>query len=103
MPSTGSDVHADTNGWDAVNRDNAIIDTRISLLTKQGKMTESGVNAFGGATTTALNNILQGKNDSVVSAGITSGALSAVGYSTGKVAESWINSSLRPTISNANG
>ncbi|WP_233629373.1 MULTISPECIES: phage tail length tape measure family protein [Burkholderia cepacia complex] len=26
---------------DAVNRDNAIIDTRISLLTKQGKMTES--------------------------------------------------------------
>lgn len=41
---------------------------------------------------------MNGKNDSVVGAGITSGALSIVGYSTGKAAELWINFSLRTTI-----
>jgi hypothetical protein len=62
-----------------------------------------GVNAIGGATGTAINNAVYGKNDSVIGAGVTSGGLSVVGYSTGQLAESWINSSLRPTISNASG
>jgi filamentous hemagglutinin len=61
------------------------------------------VNGVGGATGTVINNAVYGRNDSIIGSGITSGALSAVGYTTGKAAESWINSSLRPTINNANG
>ncbi|WP_153100243.1 hypothetical protein [Paraburkholderia hayleyella] len=61
------------------------------------------VNGVGGATGTAINNAVYGRNDSIIGSGITSGALSAIGYTTGKAAESWINSSLRPTINNANG
>jgi len=57
-----------------------------------------GVNAIGGATGTAINNAVYGKNDSVIGAGVTSGGLSVVGYSTGKLAESWINSSLRREV-----
>ncbi|MBB5398324.1 hypothetical protein [Paraburkholderia youngii] len=60
-----------------------------------------GVNAFGGATTTALNNILQGKNDSVIGAGIASGVFSTVGYSAGSITANTINSIMRPTINNA--
>jgi filamentous hemagglutinin len=66
-----------------------------------GLLWNVGVNAFGGATTTALNNILQGKNDSVIGAGITSGVFSSVGYSAGSVTANTINSIMRPTVNNA--
>jgi filamentous hemagglutinin len=66
-----------------------------------GLLWNVGVNAFGGATTTALNNILQGKNDSVVGAGITSGVFSIVGYGAGSATANAINSITRPTINNA--
>ncbi|WP_155630460.1 hypothetical protein [Burkholderia territorii] len=68
-----------------------------------GLLWNIGVNMMGGATTTALNKVLNGNNDSIIGAGITSGVLSMVGYSTGRLAESWINSALRPSINNASG
>ncbi len=58
------------------------------------------VNTIGGATTTALNNFLQGKSESVVGAAVSSGALSSLGYGVGKLGESGLNSITRPTISN---
>ncbi|MBF5008860.1 hypothetical protein ISO18_04500 [Burkholderia pseudomultivorans] len=61
-----------------------------------------GVNTIGGATTTALNNILHGKSDSVVGAGVGSGALSSLGYGIGKLGESWISSTIKPTINTSN-
>ncbi|WP_155625532.1 hypothetical protein [Burkholderia pseudomultivorans] len=60
------------------------------------------MNTIGGATTTALNNILHGKNDSVVGAGVGSGALSSLGYGIGKLGESWINSTIKPKINTSN-
>ncbi|WP_460902670.1 hypothetical protein [Paraburkholderia jirisanensis] len=57
-----------------------------------------GVNAFGGATTTALNNIIQGKNDSVVGSAFISGALSSLGYGLGKAAETSASSLLKPSL-----
>ncbi|MGF6553309.1 hypothetical protein [Paraburkholderia youngii] len=66
-----------------------------------GLLWNVGVNALGGATTTALNNILQGKNDSVIGAGIASGVFSTVGYSAGSITANTINSIMRPTINNA--
>jgi filamentous hemagglutinin len=59
------------------------------------------VNAFSGAATTAINNALNGKNDSVFGAGITSGAFSSIGYGAGAITANTINSIMRPTISNA--
>ncbi|WP_153100221.1 hypothetical protein [Paraburkholderia hayleyella] len=67
-----------------------------------GLLWNVGVNSIGGATTTALNNILQGKNDSVVGAGITSGLLSSVGYGAGKFMGNGINSIMKPGINNQN-
>ncbi|OLL27985.1 filamentous hemagglutinin [Burkholderia sp. SRS-W-2-2016] len=66
-----------------------------------GLLWNVGVNTFGGATTTGLNNILQGKNDSVVGAAITSGVFSSVGYGAGSVTANTINSIMKPTINNA--
>ncbi len=66
-----------------------------------GLLWNVGVNTFGGATTTALNNILQGKNDSVLFGGAVSGAGGAFGYGIGKGMETAINSSLRPTINSS--
>lgn len=60
------------------------------------------INFASGATTTAINNLIYDRNDSIIGAAITSGLLSSVGYSLGKISESWINSSLRPTINNSN-
>ncbi|WP_201644643.1 hypothetical protein [Paraburkholderia metrosideri] len=60
------------------------------------------VNAAGGAANTAINNVLYGKNDSIVAAGFTSGALSSLGYGIGKFSESWMSSTLKPTINTAN-
>ncbi|WP_204356138.1 hypothetical protein [Burkholderia sp. JP2-270] len=60
------------------------------------------VNTIGGATTTVLNNILQGKSDSVVGSAVTSGVLSSMGYGLGKLAESGVNSVLKPTINTPN-
>ena len=57
-----------------------------------------GVNAFGVATTTALNNIIQGKNDSVAGSAFTSGALSILGYGLGKTAETSTSSLLKPGL-----
>ncbi len=53
---------------------------------------------IGGATTTALNNILQGKNDSIGFGALASGGASAVGYGAGSIAGSLSSSALRPTI-----
>ncbi|MGU7774115.1 hypothetical protein ACV229_28550, partial [Burkholderia sp. MR1-5-21] len=60
------------------------------------------VNTIGGSTTTALNNVLQGKNDSVIGAGATSGLFSTVGYGIGKVGESWVGNAIKPTINTPN-
>jgi filamentous hemagglutinin len=60
-----------------------------------------GVDAFGGATTTAINNYLQGKNDSIIGAGITSGAFSTIGYGAGAITANTINSIMRPTINSS--
>lgn len=64
----------------------------------RGLLWNVGINTVGGATTTALNNILQGKNDSVMDAGITSGVLSGLGYGAGKIMGESINSIIKPTI-----
>ncbi len=63
-----------------------------------GLLWNMGVNAFGGATTTALNNILQGKNDSVAASALSSGVLSSLGYGIGKAGESGVNTFLKPGI-----
>ncbi|WP_153077301.1 hypothetical protein [Paraburkholderia bonniea] len=67
-----------------------------------GLLWNVGVNAIGGATTTALNNFLRGRNDSVMGAAIISGVLSSFGYGLGKLSETGINSMLRPTINTPN-
>jgi filamentous hemagglutinin len=61
-----------------------------------------GVNAVGGATTTVLNNVLQGKSDSIMGAGVSSGVLSGFGYGAGKIMEGGINSAIRPSINSSN-
>lgn len=66
-----------------------------------GLLWNVGVNIIGGATTTELNNILQGRNDGVIGAGVTSGLFSSVGYGAGKVASNTINSAMKPTINNS--
>ncbi|RQT10063.1 hemagglutinin repeat-containing protein [Burkholderia contaminans] len=66
-----------------------------------GLLWNIGVNTIGGATTTALNNILLGKNDSVIGAGVASGLFSSIGYGAGKVAGDAINSTMKPTINNS--
>ncbi|QCP50846.1 filamentous hemagglutinin N-terminal domain-containing protein [Trinickia violacea] len=68
-----------------------------------GLLWNVGVNAAGGATTVLLNNILQGKNDSAIGAGITAGLFSSLGYGIGKLGESTFNSAIRPTINNSGG
>lgn len=67
-----------------------------------GLLWNIGVNTVGGATTTALNNILQGKNDSVIGAAVGSGVLSGFGYGVGKLGESGVNSVIKPTINTPN-
>lgn len=67
-----------------------------------GLLWNVGVNTLGGATTTALNNILHGKNDSIVGAGIGSGLFSAAGYGIGKVGASWVSDVLKPNINTQN-
>jgi filamentous hemagglutinin len=66
-----------------------------------GLLWNVGVNVFGGATTAALNNVLNGTNNSIIGAGITSGAFSTIGYGAGAVTANSINSIMRPTINNA--
>ncbi len=67
-----------------------------------GLLWNVGVNTAGGAATTALNNFLQGKNDSVMGTAIISGVLSSLGYGVGKFGESGINNALKPTINTQN-
>ncbi|WP_415927148.1 hemagglutinin repeat-containing protein [Burkholderia theae] len=67
-----------------------------------GLLWNVGVNTIGGATTTALNNILQGKDDSIVGVAITNGALSSLGYGFGKLGEFGVSSALKPTINTPN-
>ena len=45
------------------------------------------INAAGGGAGTAVNNVIYGKNDSVSGAAFTSGLLSSLGYSWGKIGE----------------
>ncbi|SEA11198.1 hypothetical protein [Paraburkholderia sartisoli] len=59
------------------------------------------VNGAGGAAGTAINNVVYGKNDSIIGSGITSGAFSTVGYGAGLLTGNTINSAMRPTIDNA--
>ncbi|WP_408478861.1 hemagglutinin repeat-containing protein [Paraburkholderia megapolitana] len=61
-----------------------------------------GLNTIGGITTTTLNDILYGKNESVIGSGISSGVLSALGYGAGKVIGDGINSIMKPTVNNLN-
>ncbi|WP_152608066.1 hemagglutinin repeat-containing protein [Burkholderia sp. A9] len=67
-----------------------------------GLLWNVSVNTIGGATTTALNNILQGKNDSVIGSAVSSGVLSSLGYGLGRLGESGVNSVLKPTINMPN-
>ncbi|WP_081051670.1 hypothetical protein [Burkholderia diffusa] len=60
------------------------------------------VNAISGATTTALDNFLQGKNESVIGSALIGGVLSSLGYGLGKLGESSVNYALRPTINTPN-
>ncbi|CAN7236396.1 hemagglutinin repeat-containing protein [Trinickia sp. LjRoot230] len=60
-----------------------------------------GINILGGATTTALNNILQGKSDSVVLGGAASGVGSIFGYGIGKSVEAGVGSLMRPTMNSS--
>ncbi|KHK59728.1 hypothetical protein PI86_07890 [Burkholderia sp. A9] len=60
-----------------------------------GLLWNVGVNTIGGAMTTALNDILQGKNDSVIGSPVSSGVLSSQGYGLGKLGESGVNSVLK--------
>ncbi|TKC89437.1 LysM peptidoglycan-binding domain-containing protein [Trinickia terrae] len=57
-----------------------------------------GVNAFGGMIGTATNNYVYKKEDSIVGAGVTTGALSSFGYGIGKLGERAIASSIRPSL-----
>jgi filamentous hemagglutinin len=66
-----------------------------------GLIRNVGINNLGGATTTALNNILQGKNDSVLFGGIAAGTTSALGYGIGKGMSTAIEKSSRPTINSS--
>jgi filamentous hemagglutinin len=63
-----------------------------------GLLRNVGVNAFGAATTTALNNILQGKNDSMAASAISGGALSSLGYGIGKLGGAGVSAFLKPGI-----
>ncbi len=68
-----------------------------------GLLWNIGVNTVGGATTAALNNILQGKNDSISLGGAISGAGAALGYGIGKSVAAGISSAMRPSINNSSG
>jgi filamentous hemagglutinin len=59
------------------------------------------VNAFGGAASTVLNNLAQGKNDSVLYGAAVNGAAAAFGYGVGKGVEVGIGSLTRPTINSS--
>ena len=59
------------------------------------------LNSVGGATGTAINNAVYGKNDSIIFGGAVSGAGAAFGYGIGKSMETGINSILRPTINSS--
>jgi hypothetical protein len=66
-----------------------------------GLLWNIGVNAAGGATTTALNNVLLQKNDSVLFGGLAAGTTSAFGYGIGKSMGTAIDSASRPTINSS--
>jgi filamentous hemagglutinin len=63
-----------------------------------GLLWNVGVNTFGGATTTALNNVLPGRDDSFVFRGVVGGASSSLGYGAGRIAETAASRLIRPTI-----
>ncbi|MBY4728872.1 MULTISPECIES: hypothetical protein [Burkholderia] len=68
-----------------------------------GLLWNIGVNTVGGATTTALNNVLKGKNDSVVFGAVAGAVASAAGYGTGKFIGSGFNNLARPTLNGNSG
>ncbi|MGF6647342.1 hypothetical protein [Paraburkholderia sp. GAS82] len=73
------------------------------FLGSSGKLAwNMGVNAAGGVAGTAINNIVYGKDDNIVAAGVNGGLLSGVGYGIGKLGESWINTAMKPTINTPN-
>ena len=69
---------------------------------KGGLLWNMWVNTVAGTATTALNNKLQGRNDSIMDAGINSGLYSAFGYGIGKLGDAWITDTLRPGINTQN-
>lgn len=60
------------------------------------------INAFSGAATTAINNYMQGKSDSVAGSALSSGVLSGLGYGIGKAAENGVNTFLKPGLDSSN-
>ncbi|PCE30721.1 hemagglutinin [Burkholderia ubonensis subsp. mesacidophila] len=63
-----------------------------------GLLWNVGVNAIGGATMTALNNVLNGKNESVAFGTVAGAIASVAGYGAGKFIGSSFNNLSRPTL-----
>ncbi|VVE50302.1 tRNA nuclease CdiA-2 [Pandoraea eparura] len=59
------------------------------------------INAIGGATTTTINNLIHGTNESILTHTISSGLFSSIGYNAGSITAKSINSIMRPTIGNS--
>ncbi|MGF6696601.1 YD repeat-containing protein [Paraburkholderia sp. MM5496-R1] len=82
------------------------VDVGVSLAagalgTRSGLRWNMAVNAVGGATGTAVNNVVYGKDDSIGGAAFTSGVLSSFGYGLGKLGQGAITSSIRPSLTSS--
>ncbi|MBC8724628.1 LysM peptidoglycan-binding domain-containing protein [Paraburkholderia sp. 31.1] len=82
------------------------VDVGVSLAagalgTRSGLRWNMAVNAVGGATGTAVNNVVYGKDDSIGGAAFTSGVLSSFGYGLGKLGQGAITSSFRPSLTSS--
>ncbi|CAN0620601.1 membrane protein of unknown function [Burkholderia multivorans] len=63
-----------------------------------GLLWNIGVNTVGGATTTALNNVINGENDSVAFGAVAGAVASVAGYGASKFIGASFNNLLRPTL-----
>ena len=67
-----------------------------------GLIRNVALNAVGAAATTSANNYLYDDDKSILESAIWSGLLSSLGYTSGKLTQSWIDASRKPTINSAN-
>ncbi|WP_372436302.1 hypothetical protein, partial [Pandoraea sputorum] len=67
----------------------------------RGLFANVAINGVGAATTTTINNLIEGKRESVIDESAMSAALSAVGYGGGATIAKTMNIILRPTINSA--